>query len=355
MRTSGAEESDGPLTRRTFHPCPGHAGAQRLELLVSACFARPCDGAADLDPLIAFAREATAARLPGLSYLHAGDMVWALVPYPELAAPENVRLWFAGDRLAAYALFEPPVTFQFDVRPDLDEDIAAEVLAWAESRWRELATGVDRDLPRAYEMLEGTLSTTALESDGSRQELLERSGYEWVERHSLRFRKSLDTVPWAAELPDGMRLRHVTEADVEERMDLHRDAWAVWGPSSATDEGYRRLREAPVYREDLDVVLEAADGRLVSYCICWADPATGTGVFEPVGTRPAFVGRGYGRTVIREGLRRLREAGLHTALVSTASVNEGAAALYRSCGFETVEREYYWAKRVSPPDASPGF
>ena len=35
-------------------------------------------------------------------------------------------------------------------------------------------------------------------------------------------------------------------------VDLHRDAWSVWGPSPATVEAYRRLRAAPLYDEELD-------------------------------------------------------------------------------------------------------
>lgn len=144
----------------------------------------------------------------------------------------------------------------------------------------------------------------------------------------------------------GYRVRHATEADLEERAELHRDAWSAWGESAFSVNRYRRLRAAPVYREELDIVVEAPDGPLVSYCICWVDEATGVGVFEPVGTRPEYTGRGLGRAAIHEGLRRLRDLGMHTALIGTASVNEPALALYPSCGFEFVEKEVYWVRAV---------
>ncbi|MEX2080740.1 MAG: hypothetical protein WEC33_03920 [Dehalococcoidia bacterium] len=38
------------------------------------------------------------------------------------------------------------------------------------------------------------------------------------------------------------------------------------------------------------------------------------------------------------------ERGMVTALVGTASVNERAAKVYQSCGFELVERACCWSK-----------
>ena len=60
------------------------------------------------------------------------------------------------------------------------------------------------------------------------------------------------------ELDAGLRLRHATDADLEARVDVHRDAWSVWGRSKTTVETYRRLRSAPLYDPELDVVLEDA-------------------------------------------------------------------------------------------------
>jgi len=36
-------------------------------------------------------------------------------------------------------------------------------------------------------------------------------------------------------------------------------------------EAYLRLREAPCYEQELDIVLETRDGTFASYCIAWAD------------------------------------------------------------------------------------
>ena len=63
-------------------------------------------------------------------------------------------------------------------------------------------------------------------------------------------------------------------------------------------------------------------------------------------TRPAFAGQGLGKLVVLEGLRRLRARGMHTARVGTASINEGAARLYRSAGFEMMDREWFYTKSL---------
>jgi ribosomal protein S18 acetylase RimI-like enzyme len=146
-------------------------------------------------------------------------------------------------------------------------------------------------------------------------------------------------------LHEGARFRAMTDDDAEARAELHRDAWSPWGQSQFSASQYRRLRVAPLYDADLDIVLEH-DGALVSYCVCWADEASGVGYFEPAGTRPSATGRGFGRAVIREGMRRLRERGMRVAMVGTASINEAAAALYRSAGFDVIGREHFWVKRV---------
>jgi ribosomal protein S18 acetylase RimI-like enzyme len=125
------------------------------------------------------------------------------------------------------------------------------------------------------------------------------------------------------------------------RVELHRD---VWSPSRVTLEAYRRLRAAPIYRPDLDLVVIAPDGTLASYAICWLDAANRSGEFEPVGTRAAFRGQGLGKAVVQEGFRRLRACGARVACVTAVGGNMAAQKLYASAGFQTVTREHLYRK-----------
>lgn len=312
--------------------------------LISRAFA----GESDLELLIEFARRATAARSPGTTYWHAGDIVWQVFPFVDASAVDDIQLWFDNGILAGFVLFEPPLRFEFDVRAStaFDAALLSEMLAWAETRRRALLLDGAPETPRAYAALgEQTIATTALESDVARIDSLKQHGYAPGDGGATYYARSLDVAIPESRLPAGMRLRHATDADLEQRVDLHRDAWSVWGPSSATVASYSQLRRsAPLYEQELDVVIEADDGRLVSYCICWMDATNGVATFEPVGTRPEFAGRGLAREVIFEALRRLRDRGMHTALVSTASVNDRAMRLYPSCGFEVVDRGRFFVK-----------
>jgi ribosomal protein S18 acetylase RimI-like enzyme len=304
-------------------------------------------GSADLHRLIEFAQQTTGARWPGSTYMKAGDVVWMLFT-PGFDPSENIRLWFDGDGLVAYAWFEPPLSVDFDIRPEAlpDDLLPEEILRWAEERRRNLRRLDKETISKAYAMLgENTISTKALESDQQRIAFLLRNGYTRTDRFHVLYSRRLVEAPIAQlELGAGLRLRHATDADLDARVDVHRDAWSVWGNSKVTVETYRRLRSAPLYDPELDVVLEDDAGKFLSYCIGWLDAANGIGHFEPVGCRPDSTGRGYARAVTLEGMRRMQARGLHTALVATESINQRARVLYPSCGFVEVDRAHYYVK-----------
>lgn len=309
---------------------------------------RPYQGESDLALLLDFARVATAGRWPRGSTWHPGDVVWQLVGTTGFDPVPNIHLWLDEKGVAALGWFEPPLNLTFELRADVDEpEVTEDLLRWAEGRRREEARIAAGDLPIAYSMLgTETLAVEMRHSETGRIAVLERNGYSQHERGSIQYARSLEVPIPEQHLPPGMKLRHATDADIEERAELHRDAWSVWGASKFSAETYRRLRAAPVYQEELDVVLEGPDGRLLSYCICWEDPANGVGNFEPVGTRPAFTGQRLAQAVIYEGLRRLKARGMHTAFVGTATVNERALSVYPRCGFKQVDTSSYWVKTI---------
>lgn len=64
---------------------------------------------------------------------------------------------------------------------------------------------------------------------------------------------------------------------------------------------------------------------------------------QNLAVHPAFRGRGVGRRLLWEGLRRCRDKGAHTANLEVRPSNLAAQALYRSLGFTQVGRRpgYY--------------
>jgi hypothetical protein len=117
---------------------------------------RPYSGETDVDLLVDFARAATAARWPGSTYWHVGDVVWRLFQHADVDPCQNIRLWIDDSVLAGVGWFEPPSHFEFDVRPSTGSSVIAEILHWA--RARAAAPGVRQaEAPQ--------LSTTALDGD----------------------------------------------------------------------------------------------------------------------------------------------------------------------------------------------
>jgi len=300
----------------------------------------------DLAQLNAFVAT-QAARVPQHVYLMTSDVAWRL---PGSGPKQNLRLWHDERGVAGFVWFEPTTGFEFEVRDDVGyaSPLVVEMLDWAEARRREFPPAYPRfvDLesmqqwtaeiehPRAPTQADGfCLTTLAFETDAVRVECLVARGYRPTRHFSPDYRRDLAVPIPGPRLPAGIRLRHVGEADLDARVACHRAAWLK---STWSLERYAEIRRGSCYDPELDIVLDVGSGTFASYCICWADRTTGVGSYEPVGTRPEWRGRGVGREVIYEGLRRLRDKGMHTARVGTAGFNAPAQALYEACGFERV-------------------
>jgi hypothetical protein len=70
---------------------------------------------------------------------------------------------------------------------------------------------------------------------------------------------SLDGDLPSPDVPPGFRLRQVEPDDADRRAQVHR---AAFHPSRVSGESYRNVMAAWPHRPDLDLVIEAPDGRL---------------------------------------------------------------------------------------------
>jgi ribosomal protein S18 acetylase RimI-like enzyme len=285
------------------------------------------------------------------------DIAWRL---PGSNAGENLRLWYDDQGIAAYAWFETNSPISMDVRFDLQwspaTGIGAEMLSWLESRrllfeplnpwlvnlnnmqdWEQALLEDQPGQPGSDTLLQ----VSAFDKDAQRIGFLQANGYEPTQHFHYSMSRSLDRPIPAINLPDGMKVRHVLIDDYAERVATHRDAWIK---SSFNIETYLGIRRIELFDPELDIVAENADGVFGSYCIGWTDLSLGIGSFEPVGTRPAFRRMGLGKQVNYEGLRRMKEKGMHSAKIGTAGFNDRAFGLYSSCGFDLVDRERTYIK-----------
>ncbi len=310
-----------------------------------AFYAQAYAGADDLDALIALTR-AAGAMGSRRAYYEPGDVVWQTLQWPPSVfnPAEHIFLWRdASDpdgAPVAFAWMDRPGEAIFQLHPRLREsDQGAQLfdamIAWGQEQARQ-AGGARMEIP-------------ALEDDSLYVDTLTRHGYARGEALELNFQQTLtDPIP-APTLPDGWSVRPVAgPSEFEKRVELHR---AVWYPSRVTVEAYERLRAAPLYRPDLDLVAVSAEGDFAAYCICWYDPVNHTGEFEPVGAHRDFRQRGLAKAVVQEGLRRLQALGATLVSVSPGANDVGekfvaAAAhrLYASAGFSVVNKWYAYQR-----------
>ena len=264
--------------------------------------------------MLEFLSSVTPDAPPG-AYWHPGDVIWGMYQNTVFDPRREVRLWEDGDELLGFAWLEEPDGVVTQVHPRLRGSgvLEREMLDWAAHQTRtvygeragdELWTRVPEDEPRLAAFLAGL-------------------GFVKDPDYALKLFLELDDSLPRPTPPDGWTVCEVGgEEEWEERVETHRE---VWHPSRITLEAYRRLRNAPGYDPRLDLVAVAPDGTFGSYCICWFDPESRTGLFEPVGTRPAHRGKGLGKAVMLEGLHRLRDLGAHAAAVTAIHDNETAA------------------------------
>jgi ribosomal protein S18 acetylase RimI-like enzyme len=111
-------------------------------------------------------------------------------------------------------------------------------------------------------------------------------------------------------------------------------------------ERFTNFMHSPVYDPEMDIVAGSIHGEIGAFCIVWIDPINQVGMFEPVGTHPEFQRKGLGRAVMQEGLRRLQERGMQSAIVSAYEDNPAAIKLYESVGFRMINRLGTYEKEV---------
>ena len=189
-------------------------------------------------------------------------------------------------------------------------------------------------LRAAIDETPGALGAWSPEDDAATLELLDRFGFQPLERRQSQFLLRLDGGWQEPEVfvPDGYHIRSLTgPREIEARMAVHRAAFA---PSLINIEKYTRLTTLPHYSFDDDIVMEAADGSIAAFAMAWWDPVARFGEFEPVGTHPDHQRRGLARALLNHGMRRLGRRGARLIQIYSMAQNGASEALYEAVGFE---------------------
>jgi predicted N-acetyltransferase YhbS len=246
----------------------------------------------------------------------------------------KIRLWEDEDRLVAVVHPEGSGDAQLQVHPDY-RHLEEEMIAWAEVNLAADGEGGAR-----------TLNLFVNDYDAGRRRLLAERGYAecaWggVTRHLRLGRQPLAT----PQIAPGYTLRTTRSrqslADSQAVADLLNAAFGRTSHTAQEIQVFTRL--APSFRPDLDLVAEAADGTLAAYVGIAYDPDNRLAIFEPVCTHPEHLRRGLARTLMQEGLLRLRALGAQDVIVGTGDMIP-ANRLYDSIGFTEAYRGHGWEK-----------
>ncbi|HEX6780261.1 MAG TPA: GNAT family N-acetyltransferase [Ktedonobacterales bacterium] len=298
---------------------------------------------------------------------HVVDLPYRLCS-PSAQEPENVRLWEDEQgRLVGYAIAQKPFwTLDYFAHPAARaEGLEERILAWGMERWPQM-------MPRSNGRL--ALWLDVREDQTDRIALLERLGFmrdTWSMLHlsqplaRARVRErptgARGAVPSAVQrpspkalptpvVPEGFSIHPLAgEAEVPAYVALHR---AAFESDNMTVDWRRSTLESPQYVPALDLVAVDAEGALAGFCICWlsqrANDHNGSvaGQVEPMGVRPDLQGRGLGRALLLEGLRRLQAHGATTAYVDCDSANDRAFKHYEAAGFRIAYRVLKYRKDV---------
>ncbi len=280
--------------------------------------------------------------------LHVVDLPWRLSSWA-FDYPENIGLWEdeAGRLLAWVVLQTPFWTVDYALHPSARaQGIVPELLHWASTQ----ATRLQRQ-PNGH----STWFIQVRADQTAQLHEIEQAGYVSLEHAPenpwsglFLVRSGQLPVPEVT-LPDGFMIRPLAgEAEVQGYTELHQ---AAFGSPSMTAAWRARTLQQAAYRAELDLVIEASNGQLVAFCVCWVGRHRRNGYLlgqiEPTGVHPDYRQMGLGRAVLLEGLRRLQAQGVATMIVETDDSWEAAVAMYGAVGFEMAHRIIIHRKDVS--------
>src|SRR5258706_5291015 len=275
------------------------------------------------------------AAIPA-SYMHPGCLDWAThYPPDEQENRRNLRLWERMDEdsptLEAWAIFSRHEgSFDLFVHPALHgtpihETVMDEYMAWAEARARE--AGLKQLWP-----------FWAMDYDKVLDRLMKARGFVVVQADPAPplFERTLDELP-TIQLPEGFTVQGVRNPDDGQlRARVTHGAFRPHDDWDGYWAEYAQFIGSAVYEGERDLFVRSPDGRGASACTIWFDPVNAVGLFEPVGTHPEFQGKGLGKAVMAEGMRRMKAAGMRRAIVGLDPNNAAARALYTSMGFQAA-------------------
>jgi GNAT superfamily N-acetyltransferase len=306
--------------------------------------------AADLNWLLRFVGECNRAPDAG-AIRHPGDVIHFMSNTLRGHDLErHIFLYEESDGLLrALVMLYPGAKWYYELLLDSelrspgDDAFETAALVWAgDAAWSaSQATG------STQESAEGSAIGVELTiGDTVRQHILERLGYQPVTTPGMLYTtRSLNEPIPDKPLPEGFSMRPVAgEHEVGLVTEVHNGAFTPkWDA-----EQYLAVMRTPGFQIDRELVVVAPNGRFAAFVIIWLDSISCTGLFEPVGCHRDFQRRGLTSALMYEGMRRMRAAGMETAIVCYNADNVSGVPFYRSVGFQMRYEITEYRKPMAP-------
>ena len=185
------------------------------------------------------------------------------------------------------------------------------------------------------------LHIISLEGYKALENVLSKKGFVKDSIDGLLRIRSLDTPIQTLKVPDGFILRSIHGKT--EYFNYAKAIRETFGHGEwFNEELVAELNSKSYYRQNLDLIIEAPNGDIASFCTFRVDSILRTTELEPLGTLPKYRGLGLGKIIIYEGLKRLKDYAPTLLFIGGAADNPAANALYESTGFEKKGTFIIW-------------
>lgn len=248
------------------------------------------------------------------------------------------RLWQLVEGPVIAVVFpEGPGSLALQVHPDF-RYLENDLVTWSEA---QLAGPAQDGRGRQIQVF-------VYDYDAHRQQLLAGRGFEQMPYGGVTRHLRLGYQPLAEpSLATGYILRTTKPEDPADAQRIADLLNAAFNRDFHNAAEYQQFtRQAACFRPELDLVAVAPDGTFAAYAGIPYDQTNRRGIFEPVCTHPQHRQRGLAKSLMQEGLIRLRALGATNVIVDTGDMIP-ANRLYSSLGFGEMYKGHYWRKLLT--------
>ncbi|USB33386.1 GNAT family N-acetyltransferase [Paenibacillus sp. YPG26] len=241
---------------------------------------------------------------------------------------DNIGLWFCNDELVGMATFDHYFGEACIAVKSGHIELEKEALEYALSTFSD----------------ENGLGIAINDADIHSIELLRNYGFVKKEGNIENILElNLEEISFDYTLPPEIIIKSLNpETDLHKH---HRTLWKGFDNGGDADlpcdeitmNKQKRMLSAPHLNTYLHTVAENEEGEYVAYCGCWYNAKTDYAYVEPICTIPSYRGKGLGKAVLLEALKRCNDLGAKKTYVISDS------AFYKALGFNQYSRyTFYW-------------